>query len=390
VSPAISKPATASHADIPSSRLLDLLLDVNNCPQIPPDKRIDLSLDPPASEEELSLPIDHAAKSSATKNGTKSYKQLLAEVPHFGFASAAGRLQEMAINDLNTGRDSPADPQQGAPHPPTFLTADDLDNYIYGADVRVAAHKRPETPTDFLPTLAPIAGTHGQPPDKSIPPSALLESLENASAAHSFHNPSNPATSASAARDSAVRNPASVYNWLRKHAPKTFLQDHEVSAADHHAASEETPHAKGAKGSRGGGDKGDRSSKPSARGHKKPPGSRPSKVKDLVVDPMDLDDEHDHLLTPSEKKPAPKRKRVVDDDPGYRPKGGSSRPKAKKRKSVGGGAGDETPSAAPPPAKKARKSVPAKAERHETEEEEEEEVEAEAITARGHEEEEEE
>jgi hypothetical protein len=47
-----------------------------------------------------------------------------------------------------------------------------------------------------------------------------------------------------------------------------------------------------------------------------------------------------------------KRKRVVDDDPGYRPKGGSSRPTKKKRKSEGG---EGTPTAAKGP----RKSGPA-------------------------------
>jgi hypothetical protein len=348
-----------------------------------------LSLDPPASEDDLHLPIDRPTTPSTPKNGTKSYKQLLAEVPHFGFASAAGRLPEIVISDLNTGRDSPADPQQGAPHPPTFLTADDIDNYIYHIDVRLAARRaRSESPTDLLPTLAPLAGTAGQPPDKSVPPSTLLQNLQTASSTHSLPNPSNPATSSSAARDLALRNPTSVYNWLRKHAPKTFLQDHEISAADHAvAASDDTPaHAKGGpRASRGGGtSRGDRS----AKGHplRKTPGHAPapSKPKD-AAEPMDLDDEQNaaDLLTPSEKKAA-KRKRVVDDDPGYRPKGGSSRPKAKKRKSVGGGEEASTPSGAPP-AKKPRKSLGSSSksrEQERREKEEEGEGEGEAITAK--------
>lgn len=375
-----------------SSRLLDLLLDVNNCPQIPPDKRIDLSLDPPASEEELRLPIDRPSTPSSPKNGTKSYKQLLSEVPHFGFASAAGRLQEMAINDLNTGRDSPADPQQGAPHPPTFLTAYDIDNYVYHIDVSLAArHRDASPPTDLLPTLAPLAGTHGQPPDKSTPPSALLQALQTAAHTHSLPNPSNPSTSSSAARDLALRNPTSVYNWLRKHAPKTFLQDHEISAADHAAASEDpsaTTKGGASRGSRAGADKTDRA-KPSARSRKQPGPSRGGgRSKDAEA--MDLDDDGQHAdfpLTPAEKKAASsssKRKRVVDDDPGYRPKGGSSRPKAKKRKSLVVGDEAGTPSA--PPAKKARKSVGAKVERREEEDGEEAVEEGDAITARGQEE----
>ncbi|OIW29122.1 hypothetical protein CONLIGDRAFT_715514 [Coniochaeta ligniaria NRRL 30616] len=399
---------TANRLAVENDRLLDLLLDVNNCPQIPPDKRIDLTLDAPADEDDLHLPIDRPTTPSSTpKNGTKSYKQLLAEVPHFGFASAAGRLPELVISDLNTGRDSPADPQQGAPHPPTFLTADDIDNYIYQADVRLAARRaRSDSPTDLLPTLAPLAGTAGQPPDRSVPASALLQNLQTATSTHSLPNPSNPATSSSAARDLALRNPTSVYNWLRKHAPKTFLQDHEISAADHHAApSDDTPaHAKGgAASSRT--SRGERPAKTPAR-PKKTPGSRP-RPPPKDTEAMDLDSETAPdatatLLTPAEKKAAAKRKRVVDDDPGYRPKGGSSRPRgARKRKSLGGGGGgaDEvssTPTTAPPPAKKARKSMPAAAaavvveksrdrERRDEEEEEEEE-EGDAITARGAEE----
>lgn len=399
-----------------SSRLLDLLLDVNNCPQIPPDKRIDLSLGPPASEEEFSLDIDRPSTPSSPKNGTKSYKNLLSEVPHFGFASAGGRLQEMAINDLNTGRDSPADPLQGAPHPPTFLTADDIDNYVYHIDVRLAARQRDSSPaTDFLPTLAPLAGTRGQPPDKSTPPSALLQALQTAAQSHSLRHASAPSTSASAARDLAVRNPTSVYNWLRKHAPNTFLQDHEVSATDHAAASEDAP-AKGVGGSRGSragaaaaADKGDRA-RPSAARSRKQPGAGPSRgggARSRDAEAMDLDDDQQNAdlpLTPAEKKAAgsaasSKRKRVVDDDPGYRPKGGSSRPKAaKKRKSIvaAGGAGGEE--AGPPPAKKARKSAAAAAKVEERREGEDEggdggegevvveEEERDAITARGQEE----
>ena len=40
------------------SRLLDLLLDVNNSAQIPPEKRFDLSLEPPSDDDALSLDID--------------------------------------------------------------------------------------------------------------------------------------------------------------------------------------------------------------------------------------------------------------------------------------------------------------------------------------------
>jgi hypothetical protein len=304
----------------------------------------------------------------------KSYRQLLSEVPHFGFASAAGRLPDLVLRDLNTGCDSPADPQQGNPHPPTFLTADDIDNYLYEIDVRLAAQQRArsESPPDLLPTLAPLAGTNGQPPSKDVDPATLLANLHSATShnhnpAHA-HHPASAAlpSSSSAARDLAVRNPTSVYNWLRKHAPKTFLQDHEVSAADHHhagGASEEPAHGGhaglvhagasgrggGGRGARGGAhaDRGDRGPVRGSARAKKTGGASGRAAKARDAEAMDLDDDGGFEFTaPSEgKKGAGKRKRVVDDDPGYRPKGGSSRPAKKKRKSAGAEAGTPTPAA---------------------------------------------
>ncbi|KAB5539384.1 IEC3 subunit of the Ino80 complex, chromatin re-modelling-domain-containing protein [Coniochaeta sp. 2T2.1] len=387
---------TANRLAVENDRLLDLLLDVNNCAQIPPDKRIDLSLSTLATDSELSLPIVRPS-TPTPKNGSKSYKQLLSEVPHFGFSQAAGRLPEIVISDLNTGRDSPADPQQGAPHPPTFLTADDIDNYLYQIDVQLAAERRahdgdrdrsesPPVPssTELLPTLAPIAGTHGQPPDRNAHPADLLEAIIQATSAHA--DPPTVNNPGSAARNLALRNPTSVYNWLRKHAPKTFLQDHEGgggAAADHADETGSVVHGAKAKSSKGGG--GDSKSKaPSSSRSKKAGGvgsSRAAKSKDAEA--MDLDSEAaDMHTTPSDKKggaSSSKRKRVVDDDPGYRPKGGSSRPRSKKRKSLGG---DEAATPSAPPAKKKKITVKEKRAPEETEEEDNDEA-GDAITARG-------
>ena len=266
-------------------------------------------------------------------------------MPHSRFSSAADRFPDL-VADLEAGRDSPADPAQGQSHPPSFLSADDLDNYLYELDALLAAEDRgPDNNTTNtttatpapLPTLAPLA--HADRP--------------------------NPKDSQ---RDFAVRNPTSVYNWLRKHAPKTFLQDaeHDKDGAsagagskengdDHHgqAGHSHGPgsgrRGKGERAPRGGGTGG------TSRGKRTPHGR-------AAAADEDADDDANHgdrggAVTPSTIGGGGKgkRKRIVDDDPGYRPKGGSSRPTKKKRKSEGGGAGEGTPTAA---YKGSRKSGP--------------------------------
>jgi hypothetical protein len=152
------------------------------------------------------------------------------------------------------------------------------------------------------------------------------------------HANENAGKDAGSNRDFAVRNPTSVYNWLRKHAPKTFLQDgetHDKENGDEPSSGRGHGRGKGERGSGRGG---------SVRG------KRMSKVAAAESADADEDTGYDAAVTPSAGGKG-KRKRVVDDDPGYRPKGGSSRPTKKKRKSEGGI--DSTPTGGP---KRSRKS----------------------------------
>ncbi|KAK1750807.1 IEC3 subunit of the Ino80 complex, chromatin re-modelling-domain-containing protein [Echria macrotheca] len=308
--------ATARRLAVQKDRLLDLLLDVNNCPQIPPEKRFDVSLDPPSDADAPALDIDRPGTPPPGVPPAKSYKKLLKEIPHVTYATATHEFRDQ-LNDLEAGRDSPADPAQGQPHPPSFLTADDIDNYIYDIDIRLAEAEFAKTGKmpALLPTLAPLAHAH-----------------DNVST----NGKDGPLSSN---RDFALRNPTSVYNWLRKHAPKTFLQDgeHDKENGDEQHASTGRGHGRG-KGERGG--RGGARGKRASAAHARDRGS--------VGDDMDEEMGYD-AVTPSTGVGKGKRKRVVDDDPGYRPKGGSSRPAKKKRKSEG----LDTPTA---PAKKPRKS----------------------------------
>lgn len=326
-----------------SSRLLDLLLDVNNSAQIPLEKRIDLSLDPPDDDDALFLDIDQPSTAPRGPTPTNSYKALIRDVPHSQFSSAAERFPDL-VADLEAGRDSPADPAQGQNHPPSFLTADDLDNYLYELDLHLAAAAEEAAGTDTgkaaalapLPTLAPLAH------------------LDRA----------NPKDSQ---RDFAVRNPTSVYNWLRKHAPKTFLQDaehdKEAGGGKDHGGGGDDHHGHGhgpGSGRRGKGERAPRGSG-STRGKRGSAAHGRSSLAATTTESFeDADDDGGGAgngpATPSTVGAGKgKRKRVLDEDPGYRPKGGSSRPTKKKRRSEGGGS-EGTPTGGKWPADGPRKS----------------------------------
>jgi hypothetical protein len=99
-------------------------------------------------------------------------------------------------------------------------------------------------------------------------------------------------------REMQLKNPVSVYNWLRKNHPTVFLQDNETGA-------EKTPRPAGSRSS-----------------------ARKPATKDNVKQEQDLYDE-DGIARDSAPSSRGKRKR--DEDGGYRPKGGSSR-SAKRRR----------------------------------------------------------
>lgn len=98
-------------------------------------------------------------------------------------------------------------------------------------------------------------------------------------------------------RETALKNPVSVYNWLRKHQPQVFLQDNEPQAE-----------------------------KPSARSATSRASKRGSTA--AVKQEPDLYDE-DGIAIDMGSTSRGKRKR--DDDGGYRPKGGNGRPSKRKR-----------------------------------------------------------
>ncbi|KAH7026422.1 IEC3 subunit of the Ino80 complex, chromatin re-modelling-domain-containing protein [Microdochium trichocladiopsis] len=244
---------TMKRLAVENDRLMDMLLDINDSPQIPFERRIDISAHEPASENEA----------DDTQKPAKSLRKLQQTVPHRSFAATVQVFPSVQEELAPKNRDT---------EPTAFLTADDIDNYLYEIDLRLGLKPQP--------SLAPNA--HG---------------AAGSTAAHNY----------------ALRNPTSVYNWLRKHAPKTFLQDMEKDDNEK-------------------GEKVDGRKRKNAAGEGKRRSTMSKKDKERLraaEGGWDEDGSHDGQST--------KGKRKRDDDPGYRPKGGNSRP-VKKRKSgsVGG------------------------------------------------------
>lgn len=115
-------------------------------------------------------------------------------------------------------------------------------------------------------------------------------------------------------REVQVRNPVSVYNWLRKHQPQVFLQDNEPLP--------------------------DKSSATTNNNNKPPAQPKPAKRPSVAAAPkleFEILDEDGFVIGESVAAGtgSAKAKRKREDEP-YRPKGGSSRSSKRKREDGGG------------------------------------------------------
>jgi hypothetical protein len=250
---------------IHSSQLLEVLLEFNESLHIPPDVRFDLSMpnDPPLlpTPEQAIAPLVNDA--TLAKTAWKEAKAALAE----GRINAdAYRSVEESIKRNKAFAPANHYSSLSQSHPPS------LDVLKAGKDDtdRKLGYFAPDHETEYYLAL-----------DAKLGDEAAAQQLARI--------PDRP-TLAERERDASIRNPASVYNWLRRNQPQT-LQDNE-------AASEKS------------------ASRPSnQRASKRAPAQR--KDEDMYdEDGMDA--------------PTPKNKRKRDEDTGYRPKGGSSRSKKKK------------------------------------------------------------
>ena len=115
--------------------------------------------------------LQEKAAAKAAAKPPKSLADLMANVPHHSTHSP--EVLPTLFKDL--------EPLEGTSAPISYLTPDQIDDYIDDIDLLISKGKAPTAPSS---------------PD--------------------IH-----------------RNPVSVYNWLRQHEPKIFLQDGEVSEKSH-------------------------------------------------------------------------------------------------------------------------------------------------------------
>jgi IEC3 subunit of the Ino80 complex, chromatin re-modelling len=268
---------------------------VNDSAQIPADKRIDLITEAPSlsaippliSADELSeasqvstansqaiygeirAMMDEKALQKVTSEPSKSLALLMSVTPHLS-ASNHSSLAPAVRENVET--------LEGYPGPISYLTAEQVDDYLNEVDASLG----------------------------SAPP---------------------PHTQTSSHHEVALRNPHSVYNWLRRNEPKIFLQDGEGSEK-----------SMGKPGSLRGAGK--RASMPGP--------SKPDALEIVEEDGMRYDP------TISGLEPA-KGKRKREDDGGYHPKSGvpgegkvkKARPRKKKTDS-------NEPSSAPTSSRKSK------------------------------------
>ncbi|KIW74674.1 hypothetical protein Z517_11444 [Fonsecaea pedrosoi CBS 271.37] len=257
-----------------TDQLLQLLVELNSCPQVPQRLRYDLR---PPNE---SHSIEETAKPTISEEDghldlRRARRQLQA-----GEVSLAG-YREVEAALLKTREFAPSRSYASllSIAPPIGQSADKLEpgNTVSGC---LLTTKQEEQYLQGLDAFLEGTATNPRP--------HVAHSLGSRSAEKTPERE----------REAQLRNPVSVYNWLRKHQPQVFLQDHE-------ATTEKTPRATGSRSS-----------------------MRRSANKEALKQEQDYYDEDGFALDHGSSSRA-KRKR--DADGGYRPKGGSSR-SAKRRK----------------------------------------------------------
>ncbi|MCJ1400845.1 hypothetical protein MMC11_004054 [Xylographa trunciseda] len=264
-----------------NDQLLDLLLDVNESTRIPAHLRYDLRSPTPPESAVPGLEPDVASRKT------------------MDLGNARAALEE-ARHELSTGQITPDSYRQleaalnEALHKSLSLSRLSSTSHTVLDDV----------PEDDLPhdigESSPAGYLSLEHEEEYL--AALDATLEGSGPRHMASRDSHPIRSNDRDKDVALRNPVSVYNWLRKHQPQVFLQD---------------------------------SDSPPDRSSAKPSNAAKTPRRSTVVakqEPEVLDDEG--LLISASLEGLSRSKRKRDDEP-YRPKGGSSRP-YKRKKTVNG------------------------------------------------------
>ena len=262
-----------------TDQLLDLLAEINSMPQVPKSLRFDLRSKHQVSnakpETETQIKDEESGHLALRKGryqlqtgqmGASDYADLkdsILQSPAFAANKSYASLTQSAALPPRSRVDLGGDALQGAS---PFLTAKQEEQYLHSLD-------------------------------------AYLDGNSASPRAHTTNNLGARSSEKSSERDKEMQlqNPVSVYNWLRKHEPKVFLQDNEP-------AGEKAPRTTGSRISK-----------------------RNANRESMIKQEQELYDDEGIAVNGGN---ASKGKRKRDDDGGYRPKGGNSRPTKKRKEDV--------------------------------------------------------
>ena len=286
-----------------SSQLLEPLLDVNESKNLPHRLRYDLRSPPPDATAVPFLEPDLPPISNI-----RAALEIAKRDLHAGMTTPTCVINMEAALEKEIAESRSLSRLSAFPHTTlTSLTPNILPEIL--SDPKPAGYLSPTHEAEYLSKLDAVPTD--LPPQIREPGS---HSPLPAPAARSIEKREND-------RDLQLRNPVSVYNWLRKHQPSVFLQDNEGTSGKKQPTATEPAMKPSPKPSR--------SPKPS-----KEKGSKRSSAAPKVEQEF-LDDDGFVIRGGGGDAPAPKSKRKREDDNSYRPKGGSSRPT--KRKKISGG-----------------------------------------------------
>ncbi|KAF3044421.1 hypothetical protein E8E12_010496 [Didymella heteroderae] len=278
---------TARRLQAENDQLLDALLDFNNQPRVPARQRFELSeADTAKAPAGLGVTTDAAQHRlhelrEQLNSGAITAEQYTQQADQLHNAQAIQQVQKTLASLEATV---------------AHTTLIDLATLPDGIDLSEHApgYMSPQHEDEYLLAL-----------DQLLEDPSFEEAVRHHRTPHL--GPSQPPLSE---KDLTIRNPDSVYNWLRKNQPQVFLQDKD---APHHDNVSDKAAPKGAS----------KKSRPSNMG-----GGTPGPKED-----HDADDS-----TAPEGKGKGKKGAADPDDTAYRPKGGSSRPAKRKREAGEGDA----------------------------------------------------
>lgn len=286
------------------SQLLGLLLDVNGSTKVLPHLRYDLRSPTPDASAVPALEPDLSPYGPSEIESTRAALEEAKQDLYTGqITPAAFKTMEAEFHAMLNRTHSLSSLSSVQHTTLNIVSADQMPkDLLQEAPI---GYMTPSHEDDFLSALDAYLA--------SLPPEAPP----------TLHRPHRP-TDREREKDAQLRNPVSVYNWLREHRPKVFLQDPRPEEKE--PAPEKV------------------SSVSESAGHKaspKPPPSGSAKRRSAAVpkqevepEPEILDDEGNVIGGAGVDAPAPKSKRKRDDD-AYRPKGGSSKPRKRGKGSSG-------------------------------------------------------